>query len=114
MRRIRIGKRAPLRVTIVGAAAVASVWATTAAASPHHRDHATPGSIDPQVGAVTISGPDGNPVINPKTGRPYLVDLNTLPSGAGPNGTVTRLPSRPGTESYLVQTYVARDTLIPH
>jgi hypothetical protein len=39
---------------------------------------ATDGMINPPLGEVTIAGPDGNPVINPATGQPFLVDLNAL------------------------------------
>lgn len=39
---------------------------------------ATDGMINPPMDAVTIAGPDGNPVINPLTGQPFLVDLATL------------------------------------
>jgi hypothetical protein len=36
------------------------------------------GIINPALGPVTIAGPDGNPVVNPLTGQPYLVDLDAL------------------------------------
>lgn len=36
------------------------------------------GVVNPTLGTVTVAGPDGNPVDNPLTGQPYLVDLNAL------------------------------------
>jgi len=38
----------------------------------------TDGLLNPTLGQVTIAGSDGNPVVNPLTGQPYLVDLAAL------------------------------------
>ena len=38
----------------------------------------TDGLINPSIGAVTVAGPDGNPIVNPNTGQPFLVNLDAI------------------------------------
>lgn len=40
----------------------------------------TDGLLNPTLGMTTIAGPDGNPLINPATGQPFVVDLSALAS----------------------------------
>ncbi|MDQ1745764.1 MAG: hypothetical protein QOD07_27 [Frankiaceae bacterium] len=100
---------------------------------------ATDGLINPPLGNVTIAGPDGNPVINPATGQPFLVDLNALntpptnipgnvfdvatnlvgptvaqfhlPSGLNSSPDVARFANDLGQEFYVVPTHVAAEAL---
>lgn len=34
--------------------------------------------LNPTLGGVTIAGPDGNPIVNPLTGQPFVVDLGAM------------------------------------
>jgi len=98
----------------------------------------TDGLINPTLGAVTVAGPDGNPMINPATGQPFLVDLNAMsipptniPGNAAevatdltgdPITVITHLPTGTdagptiapldlGQEMYIVPTHVAAEAI---
>ncbi|MDQ1685732.1 MAG: hypothetical protein QOC82_2469 [Frankiaceae bacterium] len=99
----------------------------------------TDGLLNPSIGSVTVAGPDGNPVLNPNTGEPILVNLDAmstpptnlpgnvfqvatdlagqptfdqlgLPTGVNAGPHVA--PVDLGTEFYIVPTHVAAEALI--
>jgi len=100
----------------------------------------TDGLLNPSIGAVTIAGPDGNPIVNPATGQPFLVNLDAmsmpptnLPGNAfqvatdlagnsttivdrfhlptGVNSAPQVAPMDLGQEFYIVPTHVAAEDL---
>ncbi len=94
--------------------------------------------VNPAIGDVTIAGPDGNPVVNPATGQPFLADLNAMSTpptnlpgnvfevatdlAGNPITVINQLPTGlnagprlglavPGGEFYIVPTHVAAEAL---